>query len=283
MNITDLLYGMLHIVPVLYIGFNVQPFKNVFDTSLITVKNELLNVYNDSLKEPIYDISWKMLEILTIFNEYNEKHILPNFHKYTNYYFRNDVILIKGGKEIKYYKTWKHYLTSKDKVLFDLILKTDYTLNDKNKNYTLVIENPTNVTNENVKNIIANKCDISFIVFELTFNNIKYDINFKSPHNFFVKDNIFKYTFFKWYMNKIHNIELTEDFTINYMTSDLSQGVLHYPFHIKFNESGLNSFSYKKTPPQSDDESKSEENKDREYEKIDSTEVDHSKNLIGKY
>ena len=44
-------------------------------------------------------------------------------------------------------------------------------------------------------------------------------------------------------MRKIYDIELSEHFSVNYMTSDMSIVNLHNPFFIKFNEDGVTSFS----------------------------------------
>jgi hypothetical protein len=83
----------------------------------------------------------------------------------------------------------------------------------------------------------------------LTTDNNKYDINLKEPQNFFVKDNTLKFAFFKWYMKKVYDVNLTEDFSVNYMTQDMSIANLHHPFYIKFNEDGVTSFSTGKPKP----------------------------------
>jgi hypothetical protein len=77
----------------------------------------------------------------------------------------------------------------------------------------------------------------------LTVNDVKYDINLKEPYNFLVKNNTLKEPFFKWYMKHFYNVKLNNDFSVNYMSQDMSIGKLHSPFFIKFNESSVTSFS----------------------------------------
>ncbi|MDB4277978.1 hypothetical protein N9895_02950, partial [Gammaproteobacteria bacterium] len=148
-------------------------------------------------------------------------------------------LLIKNGEEIAQFKTWEMFEDEKEKVDFDLILYTKYNEIEPKKNYTLIRDKCFS----NPDSLLNNKCDVSFIVFQLTTDGNKYDIQLKEPHNFFVKDNILKYTFFKWYMKKVYDVVLSEEFTVNYMTNDMSLANLHNPFFIKFNEDGVTSFS----------------------------------------
>jgi len=196
---------------------------------------------NTFCKNVSFDISWKMCEIVTLAQTSYRKTILPNFHSITDNYFRNRnaVLLIKNGEEIAEFKTWEMFEDEKEKVDFDLILYTKYNEIEPKKNYTLIRDKCFS----NPDSLLNNKCDVSFIVFQLTTDGNKYDIQLKEPHNFFVKDNILKYTFFKWYMKKVYDVVLSEEFTVNYMTNDMSLANLHNPFFIKFNEDGVTSFS----------------------------------------
>ena len=196
---------------------------------------------NTFCKNVSFDISWKMCEIVTLAQTSYRKTILPNFHSITDNYFRNRnaVLLIKNGEEIAEFKTWEMFEDEKEKVDFDLILYTKYNEIEPKKNYTLIRDKCFS----NPDSLLNNKCDVSFIVFQLTTDGNKYDIQLKEPHNFFVKDNILKYTFFKWYMKKVYDVVLSEEFTVNYMTNDMSLANLNNPFFIKFNEDGVTSFS----------------------------------------
>ncbi len=196
---------------------------------------------NTFCKNVSFDISWKMCEIVTLAQISYRKTILPNFHSITDNYFRNRnaVLLIKNGEEIAEFKTWEMFEDEKEKVDFDLILYTKYNEIEPKKNYTLIRDKCFS----NPDSLLNNKCDVSFIVFQLTTDGNKYDIQLKEPHNFFVKDNILKYTFFKWYMKKVYDVVLSEEFTVNYMTNDMSLANLNNPFFIKFNEDGVTSFS----------------------------------------
>ena len=196
---------------------------------------------NTFCKNVSFDISWKMCEIVTLAQTSYRKTILPKFHSITDNYFRNRnaVLLIKNGEEIAEFKTWEMFEDEKEKVDFDLILYTKYNEIEPKKNYTLIRDKCFS----NPDSLLNNKCDVSFIVFQLTTDGNKYDIQLKEPHNFFVKDNILKYTFFKWYMKKVYDVVLSEEFTVNYMTNDMSLANLNNPFFIKFNEDGVTSFS----------------------------------------
>ena len=188
---------------------------------------------NNYCSEICYDISWKT--------------VVPGFHKITNNYFRNinEVLLIKSGVEINHFKTWELFESEEEQGEFDLLLYTKYSETESKKNYTIIGDPAL----KNPEKIFTHKCDINFIIFQLTTDNNKYDINLKEPQNFFVKDNVLKYSFFKWYMKKVYDVELTEEFSINYMTQDMSMANLHNPFYIKFNEDSVTSFSTGKPKP----------------------------------
>tara|TARA_B110000037_G_scaffold184421_1_gene213253 strand:+ start:938 stop:1723 length:786 start_codon:yes stop_codon:yes gene_type:complete len=191
-----------------------------------------------------------MCEIITIVQISYRKTILPKFHSITDNYFRNinAVLLIKNGEEIAQFKTWQLFEEEKEKekenVDFDLILYTKYNEIEPKKNYTLIIRDKCFPTLCSTPDSLLNiKCDVNFIVFQLTSDGNKYDINLKGPRNFLVKDNVLQYPFFKWYIKKVYDVILSEEFSVNYMTSDMSIANLHNPFFIKFNEDGVTSFS----------------------------------------
>ena len=196
---------------------------------------------NNYCSDICYDISWKTVEIITVVQIFYKKTVVPGFHNITNNYFRNinEVLLIKNGEEVKRFKTWEIFENDQERGNFDLFLYTKYSETESKKNYTVIGEQVP----KNPERIFSNKCDVNFIIFQLTTDNNKYDINLKEPQNFFVKDNVLKYSFFKWYMKKVYEVELTEEFSVNYMTQDMSIANLHNPFYIKFNEDGVTSFS----------------------------------------
>lgn len=200
-----------------------------------------INSCNKICKDLCYDISWKSCEIITIAQIFYKKQILQNFHYITDNYFRdrNEVILIKNGEEINKFKTWELFEINKDDINYDSLLYTKYNDDEDKKNYTLIRDNNLKHPQE----LLTHVCDVNFIIFQLTNGNNKYDINLKDPYNFLIKDNILKYAFFKWYIKKLYDDDLTEDFSVNYMTQDMSIATLHYPFFIKFNEDSITSFS----------------------------------------
>ena len=157
----------------------------------------------------------------------------------TNDYFINSIILIKNGEEIKYYKNMELLKNATEDIDHDLIFYTDFSNNDSKKNYTIISENNINNPMENIKH----KCDVNFIIFQLTMDKIKYDINLKEPKNFMIKNNTLKMPFFKWYIKKIYNVDLKEDYSVSYMTQDMNITNLQSPFFIKLNDEGMTSFS----------------------------------------
>ena len=186
-----------------------------------------------------------MCEIATIVHTSYKKTIMPNFHRITDNYFRNRnaVLLIKNGEEINQFKTWHMFEKEKENIDFDLILYTKYNEVEPKKNYTFIRDKSLPSFCSPPDSLLNNKCDVSFIVFQLTTDGNKYDIELKDTRNFFVKDNVLKYSFFKWYMKHVYDVILSEYFSVNYMTSDMSMATLHNPFFIKFNEDGITSFS----------------------------------------
>lgn len=237
------LYDMLLLTGV-YIVYPLESYE-----SKLELHNSCVNSCNNFCKDMCYDISWKLCEVVSIVEIFYNKTVVPNFHSITDNYFRNrnEVILIKNGEEINMFKTWELFETDTDKENedYDFLLYTKYKDDEHKKNYTIIgghcLKNP----NE----LLTHVCDVNFIIFQLTTGNNKYDINLKDPHNFLIKDNILKYSFFKWYIKKVYEVELTHEFCVNYMTQDMSIATLHHPFFIKFNEDGITSFSSGKPKP----------------------------------
>lgn len=221
------------------------PFESI--ETKMTLHKLCISNCNNYCNDICYDITWKTVEIITCIQIFYKKTVVPGFHKITNNYFRNinEVLLIKNGEEINRFKTWELFESVQEYEDFDLLLYTKYSETECKKNYTIICEPAL----KNKEKIFSNKCDVNFIIFQLTTDNNKYDINLKEPQNFFVKDNVLKYTFFKWYMKKVYDVNLTEEFSINYMTQDMSIANLHNPFYIKFNEDGVTSFSTGKPKP----------------------------------
>ena len=100
-----------------------------------------------------------------------------------------------------------------------------------------MISDSIDLNKYNLSNII--KSNINFMVFELTFNTVKYDINLKEPYNFLIRENILDHAFFKWYMNKHYKIDLTNNYKIYYMLQDIRSLELTSPFFIKFNNNKI--------------------------------------------
>jgi hypothetical protein len=209
---------------------------------LLEHKITTVNSINNCIIDIGMDISWKTLEVVGIIKKYYNKTIVPGFHNITNDYFRNSILIIKDGKEVQLIKDIEaiECLECKD-FDCDLVFYTDYTLNDTKKNYTIILPDINGINY--AKDSIKDKSDVNFIIFQLSIGDTKYDINLKEPRNFLIKNNILKYPFFKWYMMKVYNIELGEEFNVNYMSQDMSIGNVHSPFFIKFNENSVTSFS----------------------------------------
>ena len=211
------------------------------------------------------NISWKIIEIITVINLCYTKTIIPYFNYITDDYYRRPILLIKDGNEI--FSARMNDPISQD-IKYDMILQTEYNKNnDSKKNYTIISYDIKN------KNTIE-QSNISFIIFQLTTNNEKYDINLKEPKNFLLKNNSLNYPFFKWYMKCVYNVDLTECFKINYMTQDMSLGELNYPFLLKINDDSITSFSYKSPEPIIKEEEEEEEEKEEEKEEEEEEEED---------
>ena len=193
--------------------------------------------------------------------------------------------LLKDGIEIANYNSWQQYEIAKED---DLTLADNYNSvlyiqyddeEDCKRNYTIIGD-------RNLKNpdsLLKHKSNISFILFQLTTEGIKYDISLKEPMNFFVKDNTLNYSFFKWYMKRIYEVELSACFSVNYMTGDMSVANLHNPFFIKFNEDGVTSFSSGKPAEpivNLDDSSDSELEDEEDEEEDNKSDIDEDEREI---
>jgi len=194
---------------------------------------------NNVCKNTTYDISWKVIGAYTMANEVYRKQIVPSFHSFTYNYFKTEIILTKDGNEIYHLSDWELYKNHKDKD-FDMLLYTKFHDTEDKKNYTIIGDNNFILNDNNHSNI----CSVNFIIFQLSYDNQKYDINLKEPFNFLLKNNTLKHSFFKWYMKKIYDVDIElHNYSVNYMTQDMSTSNLHSPFFIKFNEDSITSFS----------------------------------------
>lgn len=193
-------------------------------------------------------ICWKLLEWTAIINDLNKKTLKPKFHELTNNYFRKEIKVIRDGEEILSFKNVDEsalVLNHSNEINYDLILQTKFHKTDSKKNFTLLTDK---IVDNYKENIIAS--DVGFIIFQLKFTNEegthKYDINLKEPKNYLIKDNILKSNFFKYYIKNIYDIDIPDNFSIEYMTNDMTTSSLNNPFFIKFNEVGFTSFPIKK-------------------------------------
>ena len=242
----------LMVFDIMYMVYNISIFSTVFIALPYNTTDEKTQIHNDIVSscntycnDIVFDIGWKYCELVTCTNTYYKKTIVPNFHKFTNYAYRNDVILVKDGNEVASFKNWNAFYESIDELDYHLIIYTDYRLNDDKKNYTMIIDDKS----IRMKHPEEKPSSVNFIVFQLTTNNTKYDISLKEPKNFLLQNNVLKYPFFKWYMKKVYDVELSEEFSVYYMTHDMSISELHSPFFIKFGEDSVTCFSSAKPKP----------------------------------
>jgi len=247
--ITNIFKGMFDIM---YMIYDISIFSTVFITLPYNTNAEKNQIHNDIIsttntfcKDIVFDIGWKYCELITFTNTFYKKSMVPKFHELTDYAYRNDVLLIKDGIENVSFKNWNDLHDSIEELDYDLIMYTDYSLNDDKKNYTMIIDDRS----IRMKQPDEKPSSVNFIVFQLTTNDTKYDISLKEPKNFLLQNNVLKYPFFKWYMKTVYNIELSEEFSVNYMTQDMSIAELHSPFFIKFSEDSITCFSSAKPTP----------------------------------
>lgn len=199
------------------------------------------------IKNATFKISWKLLQCHTLINEFYKKTLRPKFHELTDNYFRKSIIIVKNGEEILSFKNYTEALKilNNKEINYDFILQTKFNKTDSKKNYTIITDKLINHDKENIE--ISN---VGFIIFQLSFENdkgiYKYEINMKEPKNYLVKDNVLNSSFFKYYMKKIYEIDLIDNFSVFYITNDMNQCNLTNPFFIKFNDVGLTSLEIKK-------------------------------------
>ena len=282
--------GYMGVEGVLMFGvFIIHPFNEFDDKMKIhaSVMNECNSWCKNKYNDICYDIGWKACGLISQWKQFHKKTIIPSFHTVTNNYFKPCVFLLKDGIEIANYNSWQQYEIAKED---DLTLADNYNSvlyiqyddeEDCKRNYTIIGD-------RNLKNpdsLLKHKSNVSFILFQLTTEGIKYDISLKEPMNFFVKDNTLNYSFFKWYMKRIYEVELSACFSVNYMTGDMSVANLHNPFFIKFNEDGVTSFSSGKPAEpivNLDDSSDSEleDEEDEEDEEDNNSDIDEDEREI---
>lgn len=218
-------------VEILYLQYSTEDKIQKYNACLLDINTTCSNI--------TYDISWKCIEIFTIAKEIYKKNMLPQFHLLTNNYFKKEIILVKSGSEVYYLHNWDEYVNHEDKNV-DMILYTKFHDTEDKKNYTIIGDSNL----QPKKSMHEEQCSISFIIFQLTVNCNKYDINLKEPFNFLLKNNTLKHSFFKWYMKRIYDITLEQDsYSVYYMTQDMTISTLNSPFFIKFNEDSITSFS----------------------------------------
>ena len=235
-KISEYIYNILDVV-VFSLFAIVPPYTNIDDK--YELYSELCNDGKKIMTNATYEFGWKTMEIISTINVFYKKKMVPTFHKITNNYFRTVIIIIKNGKEIQYFKKWQDLIKYEKNLDYDTIIYTDYHNSNSKQNYSIITDN----INIHPKKMLENKCDLTFIIFQLMYNNEVYDINLKEPKNFFIKNNILKDNFFKWYMNKVYNINLGDEYNVCYMTQDLSTGNVKNPFYIKFNNDSISAFS----------------------------------------
>jgi hypothetical protein len=245
-NITVALFDIMYMI------YDISIFSTVFIALPYKTFNEKTQIHDDIVsscntfcKDIVFDIGWKYCELVTYTNTFYKKTIVPKFHELTDYAYRNSVILVKNGTEVAYFKTWSDLHESIDELNYDLILYTDYSLNNDKKNYTIIIDEQSIRMKQPEEKIST----VTFIVFQLTTDGTKYDISLKEPKNFLLQNNVLKYPFFKWYMKTVYQVELNEEFSVNYMTQDMSIAELYSPFFIKFGEDSVTCFSSAKPKP----------------------------------
>lgn len=208
------------------------------------IESEILLKCNNYVKDVFFKVNWKIIEFLTLIREFNKKTLRPMFHELTDNYFRKSIKIIHNGEEIHSFKNCKeasYKIDGEETYRFDFILHTNYHKIESKKNYTIISDK---LINDYKEQIIPS--DVGFIIFQLKYEDVKYDIDLKEPRNYLIKDNVLKSSFFKYYMINTYNIKIGDEFSVSYMTNDMSSSTLTNPFFIKFNDVGITSFPMKK-------------------------------------
>jgi hypothetical protein len=185
--LANILYLLYEIIIHAYIETLYGYDYDYIDSNLLQeYKTNSVNYIDNYIMDIGMDISWKTLEVLGILKKYYNKTLIPGFHNITNDYFRNSILIIKDGEEVKIIKDIET-LKKMDckKIEYDLVYYTDYTLNDAKKNFTLIMDDINIIKTAN--DLIQHKSDINFIVFQLSIGDKKYDINLKEPNNFLIR------------------------------------------------------------------------------------------------
>ena len=270
-NITAVLFDIMYMIydiTIFSTVFIALPYKTIDEKT--QMHHDIVSNCNTFCKDIIFDIGWKYCELITYTNTYYKKTLIPKFHELTDYAYRNNVVLVKNGNEVMCFKKWSDLHDSIEELDYDLILYTDYSLNNDKKNYTIIIDDKS----IRMKHPEEKPSSVNFIVFQLTTNNTKYDISLKEPKNFLLQNNVLKYPFFKWYMKTVYDVELNEVFSVNYMTQDMSTAELYSPFFIKFGEDSVTCFSSAKPKPTSIIVSRSDSEVETEIDSDVETEID---------
>lgn len=226
------------------------------------IESETLLQCNNYLKDLFFKMNWKVIEFITLIREFNKKTLRPKFHELTDNYFRKSIKIIYNGYEIYSFKNYKEAVAKIDdveQINYDFILHTNYHKTESKKNYTIISDKLINNYEEQVF-----PSEVGFIIFQLKFGDVKYDIDIKEPKNYLIKDNVLKSNFFKYYMRNAYNINIGDDFSITYMTNDMSTSTLNNPFFIKFNDIGITSFPIKKEEEKKKEGEKKEESLENE-------------------
>lgn len=142
---------------------------------------------------------------------------------YINYFDLKDNVelkYIKNGKELdKNDKEDKNILILRN--INNIKNESDETYN----NYALIYNNSTYEPIENeelIKNIEDYKCNYSLLVMSVILdNNDKHILDFKSPCNYLMENNIIDNNFLNYYLNMTHNVNLTEKYTVNIITNKM--------------------------------------------------------------
>jgi len=221
---------------------------NENDCGINKIESETIIVCNNYFKDILFKVNWKIIEFISLIREFNKRTLRPKFHELTDNYFRKPIKVISNGVEIYNFKNYEeayNKIEKDEKSDYDFILNTKYHKTESKKNYTIISDKLSNDYKE-----IFDVCEVGFIYFQLKCSNNgeiqKYEINLKEPKNYLIKDNVLKTSFFKYYIKNIYNVDISDDFSIDYMTNDMSVSSLNNPFFIKFNEIGLTSFPMKK-------------------------------------
>ena len=64
--------------------------------SFKTINSEYMNKGYELVKNIGFKVSWKLLELTTLINEFYIKRVRPKFHELTDNYFRKSIKVIKN-------------------------------------------------------------------------------------------------------------------------------------------------------------------------------------------